>query len=154
MDKKNYSFQEVQQKMAAYCSYQDRCHSEVEQKMKEFFLIPEARDEILLFLIRENFLNEERFTRSYIRGKFYIKNWGRNKIRQSLRQKMVEDKLISKCMDEIEGRDYINVLKKLYENYYSKCTAPNEYQKKQKTIRYLLNRGFEYETIIHLFHED
>ena len=148
MDKKNFSFQEIQQKMAAYCAYQDRCHFEVERKLNEFFLIPEAKDEILLFLMRENYLNEERFTRSYIRGKFYIKNWGRNKIRQHLKQKMVPEKLISKSMDEIDERDYANTLHKLYTQYFEKCSDSKEFQKKQKTIRYLLGRGYEYEVIL------
>ena len=134
--------------MAAYCAYQDRCHFEVERKLNEFFLIPEAKDEILLFLMRENYLNEERFTRSYIRGKFYIKNWGRNKIRQHLKQKMVPEKLISKSMDEIDERDYANTLHKLYTQYFEKCSDSKEFQKKQKTIRYLLGRGYEYEVIL------
>lgn len=148
MDKKNFSFQEIQQKMAAYCAYQDRCHYEVEKKMQEFFLIPDAKDEILLFLMRENYLNEERFTRSYIRGKFNIKNWGRNKIKQHLKQKMVPEKLISKCMDEINEEDYREVIHKLYTNYYERCSESKEFQKKQKTVRFLLSRGFEYEDIL------
>ncbi|MDO5617092.1 MAG: RecX family transcriptional regulator, partial [Cruoricaptor ignavus] len=73
MSNSSFTFEEIKQKMANYCVYQDRCHYEVEQKMREFLLIPEAKDEIMLYLIRENYLNEERFVRSYIRGKFYIK---------------------------------------------------------------------------------
>ena len=72
-EKKSFTFEEIKQKIVNYCVYQDRCHAEVEQKMKEFLLIPEAKEEILLYLIKENYLNEERFTRSYVRGKFYIK---------------------------------------------------------------------------------
>jgi regulatory protein len=65
-----FPFQEIKQKIVNYCVYQDRCHAEVEQKMREFLLIPEAKEEILLYLIKENYLNEERFTRSYVRGNF------------------------------------------------------------------------------------
>jgi len=67
-EKKLFTFEEIKQKLVNYCVYQDRCHFEVEQKMREFVLIPEAKDEILLYLMKENYLNEERFTRSYIRG--------------------------------------------------------------------------------------
>lgn len=144
--KKSYTFPEIKQKMAAYCSYQDRCHQEVEQKMRDFLLIPEAKDEILLYLMRENYLNEERFTRSYIRGKFYIKSWGRNKIRQHLKFKGVPEKLINQCFDEIDDSDYDKTLRKIYENYYSRQSG-KEYQKKSKTVKYLLGRGFEYEEI-------
>lgn len=134
--------------MAAYCAYQDRCHYEVEQKMREFVLIPEAKDEIIMYLIKENYLNEERFTRSYIRGKFYIKSWGRNKIRSNLKQKQITEKLISKCMDEIDDKDYEKAILKTWESYYPKQKGLKEYQKKIKTTRYLLSRGFEYEEIL------
>ncbi len=144
--KKSYTFPEIKQKMAAYCSYQDRCHQEVEQKMRDFLLIPEAKDEILLYLMRENYLNEERFTRSYIRGKFYIKSWGRNKIRQHLKFKGVPEKLISKCFDEIDDDDYAKTTAKIYAQYFARQSG-KEYQKKSKTVKYLLGRGFEYEEI-------
>ena len=145
--KKSYTFLEIKQKMAAYCSYQDRCHQEVEQKMRDFLLIPEAKEEILLYLMRENFLNEERFTRSYIRGRFYIKSWGRNKIRNHLKFKGVPEKLITRSFDEIDDGDYEKTLLKIYGQYFSRQTG-KEYQKKSKTIKYLLGRGFEYEEIL------
>lgn len=131
-----------------YCSYQDRCHYEVEQKMKEFLLIPEAKDEILLYLMKENYLNEERFTRSYIRGKFNIKNWGRIKIKIHLKQKGISEKLISKCMDEIDEDDYRKIILQIWNNYYERQKGLKDYQKKSKTIHYLLSRGFEYEEIL------
>lgn len=146
-EKKNYTFDEIKQKMVNYCVYQDRCHYEVEQKMKEFFLILEAKEEILLYLIKENYLNEERFVRSYIRGKFNIKQWGRNKIKIHLKQKGINDKLINNCMDEIYEDDYKKTIEKLWENYYQKQKGLKEYQRKSKTIRYLMSRGFEYEEI-------
>ncbi|WP_447951879.1 regulatory protein RecX [Chryseobacterium koreense] len=148
MEKKSYTFAEIKQKLMNYCSYQDRCHSEVEQKMREFLLIPEARDELLLFLMRENYLNEERFTRSYIRGKFNIKSWGRNKIRMQLKFKGVPEKLINRCFDEIDETDYQKKLHLIYKDYFQKLKGLKEYQKKSKTISYLLGRGYEYEEIL------
>lgn len=145
--KKSYTFLEIKQKLVNYCVYQDRCHKEVEQKMWDYLLVPEAKDEILLYLMKENYLNEERFARSYIRGKFYMKSWGRNKIRNHLKFKGVPEKLINSCFDEIEDDDYYKTLNKLYNNYYSKITGLQVYQKKSKTIKYLLSKGFEYEEI-------
>lgn len=150
-EKKLFTFDEIKQKIVNYCVYQDRCHYEVEQKMREFVLIPEAKDEILLYLMKENYLNEERFVRSYIRGKFNIKQWGRNKIRIHLKQKGINDKLISKCMDEIEDEDYRKTVLKLWENYYEKQRGLKEYQKRAKTFRYLMSRGFEYDYLSELF---
>ena len=148
MEKKSYTFEEIKQKLVNYCVYQDRCHSEVEQKMRDFLLIPEAKDEIFLYLIKENYLNEERFTRSYIRGKFYIKHWGRNKIRINLKQKGITEKLIAKSMDEIDEQDYLDSVNKIYQDYYSKQKGMRDYQKKSKTIKHLMSKGYEYELIM------
>jgi len=98
--------------------------------------------------MKENYLNEERFTRSYIRGKFYMKSWGRNKIRNHLKFKGVSEKLINYCFDEIEEADYDRTLMKIYDDYYQKQSGLKEYQKKSKAIKYLLSRGFEYDEII------
>lgn len=147
-EKKLFTFEETKQKLVNYCVYQDRCHVEVEQKMREFVLIPEAKEEILLYLMKENYLNEERFTRSYIRGKFNIKHWGKTKIKMHLKQKGITEKLISKCYDEIDEEDYMKTILRLYENYESKLSGLKDYQKKSKTIKYLLSRGFEYEVIL------
>ncbi|SHG79305.1 regulatory protein [Chryseobacterium vrystaatense] len=147
MEKKSFTFDEIKLKLVNYCVYQDRCHAEVEQKMREFLLIEEAKDEIILYLLKENYLNEERFTRSYIRGKFYIKHWGRNKIKMHLKQKQITEKLINSCWDEIDEDDYEKMISKIFEDYYSRQKGLQEYQKKSKTIKYLMSRGFEYEKI-------
>jgi len=151
MEKKSYTFEEIKQKLVNYCVYQDRCHAEVEQKMREFLLIDEAKEEIILYLLKENYLNEERFTRSYIRGKFYIKHWGKTKIKMNLKQKQISERLISSCFDEIDDSDYEKTIRKIFEGYYSKQNGLKEYQKKTKTRKYLMSKGFEYEKIIDIF---
>lgn len=152
-EKKLFTFEEIRQKIVNYCVYQDRCHAEVEQKMREFVLIPEAREEIFLFLLQENFLNEERFTRSYIRGKFYMKSWGKVKIKLNLKQKDISEKLISKCMDEIDTDDYFKTLQKLYDNYHENLPGVKDYQKKAKTIKFLLSKGYSYDEILQVVSE-
>lgn len=147
-EKKSYTFEEIKQKMVNYCVYQDRCHYEVEQKMRDFLLIPEAKEEILLYLMKENYLNEERFVRSYIRGKFYIKHWGKNKIKIHLKMKDISEKLIVKCFDEIDDADYEQVIQKIYTQYYEKQKGLKVYQKHSKTIQHLMGKGYAYEDIL------
>ena len=146
-EKKSYTYEEIKQKLVNYCVYQDRCHYEVEQKMREFLLIPEAKEEILMYLMQENYLNEERFARSYARGKFYQKKWGRVKIKIHLKQKGVGDKLISKGLEEIDADDYQKTLHSLYESYFENLKGLQVYQKRIKTVRHLLAKGFEYDQI-------
>ena len=78
--KKSYTVDEALSKLQKYCSYQDRCHKEVEQKLKELRMIPEAADQIIMTLIDGNYLNEERFALAFVRGKFKIKKWGRHRL--------------------------------------------------------------------------
>lgn len=147
-EKKSFTFEEIKQKIVNYCVYQDRCHAEVEQKMSEFLLIPEAKEEILLYLIKENYLNEERFARSYTRGKFYIKKWGRNKIKVNLLQKGISEKLIVKAYGEIDDNEYLAAIKTILEKIIPTFKGLKEYQKKQKAIKYLLSKGYEYDLIV------
>ncbi len=145
---KSFTFQEIKQKLVNYCVYQDRCHKEIEEKMKDYLLIPEAKDEILLYLIQENYLNEERFTRSYIRGKFYIKHWGKQKIKSQLKLKGISEKLIQSCMNEIHEDDYVKQIKHFAEKLLPTYKGLQEYQKKSKLIRFLIAKGYEYELIV------
>lgn len=153
MKKTGYTFDEIKKKLVHYCVYQDRCHQEVEAKMREFLLIPEAKDDIFMYLIQENYLNEERFVRSYIRGKFYIKHWGRNKIRNHLKFKTISEKLIEKCFDEIDESDYRATVHRIIGKCYEKYKDLDAYQCKAKTIKYLMVTGFEYDMILSILEQ-
>ncbi len=147
MEKKNFTFNQIKHKLADYCVYQDRCHFEVEQKMREFDLIPEAHDEIIIYLIQNNFLNEERFARSFARGKFYQKKWGKRKIANALRQKGVPKNLVEKGFEEIEEEDYLKTLEELSEKKWQQIKAATIWEKRKKLQSFLQQRGFEWELI-------
>uniref|UniRef100_UPI0039A5CD4A regulatory protein RecX n=1 Tax=Ornithobacterium rhinotracheale TaxID=28251 RepID=UPI0039A5CD4A len=146
-DGKSYTIAEIKEKMARYCAYQDRCHWEVEQKLKEFFLIPEAKDEVILMLMQHNFLNEERFAHSFVRGKFNQKQWGRLKITQELKKRNIGTRLIDEALKQIDNQDYLNALTDLMEKKANRITYKNEYDKRTKLTRYLMQKGYEYELI-------
>lgn len=150
-EKKSYTVNEIRDKMAKYCAYQDRCQWEVEQKFYDFNLIPEARDEIMIYLIQQNFLNEERFAKSFARGKFYQKNWGRIKIRIELKKRKIPEKLIQVGLNEIDEKDYLTTLNQLYEKKKASLKSEREsFKKKAKIRKYLLQKGFESEFITDL----
>ena len=139
-----YSIDEVKQKMARYCAYQERSHYQVEKKLREMGMIPEAVDAIVLFLIKEGFLNEERFARAYVRGKFYQNRWGKQKIIQGLKQHQIHPNLITKALSEIDEVDYKQTIRELIEKK-SRLLKGNSYQAKQKIARYLMQKGYRYE---------
>ena len=94
-NKKSFTVNELQSKLEHYCVYQDRCHQEIERKMNEYQMIPEAKEKILLHLMRHDFLNEERFSKSFARGKFRIKHWGKQRIIRELKIKNISSYNIS-----------------------------------------------------------
>lgn len=139
---------QIKKRLADYCLYQDRSHYEVEQKLKELRTLNEdERGEILIWLIQNNFLNEERFSKSYARGKFYQKKWGKNKIKQGLKQKRIPTNLIDKGIEEINEEDYKSTLMELTEKKWNILRESEVYIKKKKIYNYLLQKGFEYNLI-------
>lgn len=146
---KGFTVSEIRDKLAKYCAYQDRCHWEVDQKLNEFNLIQEGRDEIIMYLIQHNFLNEERFAKSFVRGKFNQKNWGRIKIKSELKKRKIPLKMIELALNEIDEDQYQSILAELFEKKKKSLKSEREgFKKKAKIRNYLLQKGFENELVM------
>jgi regulatory protein len=143
MKNENFTINEIEQKLKRYCSYQDRCHSEVEKKLKEFDLIEEAKNKILFNLINENYLNESRFSENFVRGKFKIKNWGKIKIVQELKSRNISDINIKRGLMEIDEVEYKNKLENIFNKKLSSLGNQSVINKKKKIFSYLSYRGWE-----------
>lgn len=152
-NKKSFTVDELQKKMEYYCVYQDRCHQEVERKMTEYELIPEAKEKILLHLMQHNFLNEERFSKSFARGKFRIKNWGKQRIVRELKFKNISTYNIKTALKEIDEHDYLQTIFKITENRNNSIIEKNSHKRKKKLIDFLLRKGFEYDLIFKTVNE-
>ena len=145
--KKIYTIDEIKDKMAKYCLYQDRCHWEVEKKLRDFDLIPEAKDEIIFKLIHYGFLNEERFVHNFVRGKVNQKMWGRNRLRQELKMRQIDQKLIEKAFkEEIDLDKYWNNLLHLTQKKFNLLASEREsFKKINKVKAYLAYKGYEFD---------
>lgn len=142
-NKKSFTVDELQKKMEYYCVYQDRCHQEVERKMTEYELIPEAKEKILLHLMQHNFLNEERFSKSFARGKFRIKNWGKQRIVIELKIKNISSYNIKTALKEIDDELYIKTIEKIAASKNNTIKESNLFKKKKKIYDYLYRKGYE-----------
>ena len=120
---------------------------EVSTKLKSWGLIQEAIDTIILELIQFNFLNEERYARSFARGKFRIKKWGKLKIRSALKKRNVYFKCIDLAMLEIDEKTYLITLKEMLQKKNDILKETNSFNRKMKLIQYLVNKGYEYDLI-------
>jgi regulatory protein len=140
---KSYTVKEATLKLMQYCAYRDRSQKEVEDKLLEMRMIPAAREEIIIKLMQEDFLNEERFARSFVRGKFRIKKWGRYKIQQELKARDISSPIIKLAMTEIEESVYTTTLYELAEKKLNLLSEEDKFKLKKKLGDYLIRKGYE-----------
>lgn len=141
------------EKLKHFCSYQERSQKEVEEKLRELKVDSEMADEIILSLLHENFLKEERYARSIARGKFRMNQWGKNKIKMHLKSSYISDRLISLAMTEIDDQEYRETILKLYTTKYNSFTKEQSKTKQQKSINYLMQKGYEYQEIMNVINK-
>ncbi|MDX1773124.1 regulatory protein RecX [Oceanihabitans sediminis] len=140
---KTYTLEEAKRMLENYCAYQERCHKEVVDKLQKMRMIPEAIDIVVVHLIQYNFLNEERFAKAFVRGKFRMKHWGKQRITLELRRKDISKTIISIALQEIEPAEYLESFHALAEKKAATIRESNPFKKKKKLADYLLYRGWE-----------
>jgi regulatory protein len=130
-----------------FCAYQERSQQEVRNKLYELGMYPTGVENVISELITGNFLNEERFARAYVQGKFNLKGWGRIKIKQGLKLKQVPEKLINKALQIIDGDDYLRVLQKVIEKKQTQLHEVDAFKRRYKLQQYAMSRGYESDLI-------
>lgn len=140
---KSNTVEEAQRKMEHYCAYQERCHDEVIQKLKSLNMIPQAIDTIVVYLIDNNFLNEERFACSFARGKFRIKHWGKRRITNELKARNISKYNIDRALKEIPTEEYLETFHLIADKQWDTVAEGNILKKKKKVMDYLLRKGYE-----------
>ena len=140
--------QQALPKAKHYCAYQERCHTEVTDKLHAFGLNKEEVAQVISTLIEENYLNEERFALMYAGGHFRTKHWGRIKIKYELKKKMVSDYCIKKALKSIDDAAYIKTLQRLAEPKLKTLKGEkNLFIRKKKLQDHLLQKGYESDLI-------
>lgn len=142
--KKDYLTKEqALQKAQRYCAYQDRCHQEVRYKLLEWGVYGDDLEDILVSLIEERFLDEERFARSFARGKFRMRQWGRDRIRRELQRRDISAYCLRKAFEEIDEAEYRATLLAILEKRLAQDSDRNPYEQRQRTAAYAIRRGYE-----------
>lgn len=144
---KSYTVQEATKVLEHFCAYQERCHKEVERKLRELNMIPEAKDHIILHLMENNYLNEERFSKSFARGKFKINKWGKIKITNELKFKNISPYNIKTALKEIDNEEYYAILLNLTEKKNTLIKESNAFKRSQKLSSYLISKGYEFNLV-------
>ena len=141
--RKSYTLEQALSKLQKYCTYQDRCHIEVERKLTEMRIIPQAKEHIIISLIDGDYLNEERFALAFVKGKFKIKKWGRIRLKAELKKRKISKYLIKSALEQISEKDYLFTFEELANRKANSIKADSILLKKKKLADYLIYRGWE-----------
>ncbi|MGY8969345.1 MAG: regulatory protein RecX [Flavobacteriales bacterium] len=147
LKKNSFTLEEAQKRLEHYCAYQERCHYEVEQKLRELNMISSVQEIIITKLLGKNYLNETRFSQSFARGKFRIKKWGKVRIIRELKARRISDYNIKKGLREISDEDYNETFYTLFEKRKASVDHYPLYERKRKILDYMVYRGWEKEKI-------
>lgn len=137
------TFDKAKEKILRYCAYQERCHSEVRDKLFELGMDEDDAGELITFLISEGFLNEERFARTFARGKFRLKKWGRIRIKHELESRNVSKNCIRYGLSEIEDEEYAQTLEQILLSKAESLQEENVFVLRDKVSKYAIYKGFE-----------
>ncbi len=134
---------QVLDKMAKYCAYQERCVKDVKDKLKTYDIPQESKDEILDYLLDNRFVNDERFARSFVRGKVNQSGWGVNKIRFHLMQKGIDKDVIDEAFGQTDEEVYKQKLIDILKAKSKTVKAETDFERKRKLAAFAMQKGFE-----------
>ena len=136
------TIKEAYPRIASFCAYQERTQNEVRERLKDFGIDGDEAEEVIVMLMSDNYLNESRFAITYAGGKSRIKKWGKNKIKQALKQKGISENCIKIAIQDIDNEDYFNNLK-LAEKKLAEIKETNPLKRKQKLLNFIQTKGYE-----------
>ena len=139
--------QEAYLALAALCAQAEHCQWEMTEKMRRWELSDEAQARIMERLVKERYVDDERYARAFVKDKVRYNKWGRRKIEQALWQKHIDDDIRQRILDEIDDEEYLSILRPLLQQKRKSTKAQSDYELNQKLIRFALTRGYTYDII-------
>ena len=139
--------QEAYLQLAALCAQAEHCRQEMLDKMKRWGLDEGVKDRIISRLVKERFVDDERYARAFVKDKVRYNKWGRRKVEQALWQKHIDDDIRQRVLDEVDDEEYLDVLRPLLKQKRRSTKAASDYELNQKLVRFALSRGFTYDII-------
>ena len=136
--------QEAYLQLAAMCAQAEHCEQEMRDKMKRWGVEPYAQDRVVARLVKERYIDNERYTRAFVKDKIRYNKWGRRKVMQALWMKRIDDDIQHRVLDEIDDKEYIDVLIPLLKQKRKTIKAKSDYELNQKLVRFALGRGFDF----------
>ena len=140
---KTVSPQEALSKAEQLCAHSENCPSDIADKLSRWGIEEHDRAAIIASLIENRYIDESRFCKAFIKDKLRFNGWGRLKIARALRERHIEEPLVSDALTSIEENEYMAILTKLLTAKRRTTTGKSDYEKEQKLLRFAAMRGFE-----------
>ena len=144
---KEMTEQEAYLRLTILCAQAEHCEQEMRDKMKHWKLDETTQDRIIARLIKERYIDEERYARAFVKDKIRYNKWGHRKVQQALWQKQIDNGIQQRGLDEIDEKDYLDVLRPLLLQKRKATKAGSDYELNQKLVRFALGRGFTFDII-------
>lgn len=145
--KKEMTEQEAYLQLAALCAQAEHCQQEMRDKMKRWEIDETVQNRIIARLVKERYIDDERYARAFVKDKIRYNKWGRRKVQQALWQKRIDDDIQRRVLDEIEEKEYLDVLRPLLKQKRKTIKAQSDYELNHKLMRFALSRGFSFDII-------
>lgn len=139
--------QEAYLQLAALCAQAEHCQQEMRDKMRRWELDETVQNRILARLVKERYVDDERYARAFVKDKIRYNKWGRRKVQQALWLKHIDSDIQQRVLDEIDEKEYLDVLRPLLKQKRKSVKAESDYELNQKLVRFALGRGFSFDII-------
>ena len=145
--KKEMTEQEAYLQLAALCANAEHCQHEMIEKMRRWELSEAVQARVMARLVKERYVDDERYARAFVKDKIRYNKWGRRKVQQALWLKRIDDAIQQTVLDEVDDEEYLKVLKPLLKQKSKSIRAESDYERNQKLVRFALGRGFTFDII-------
>ena len=133
--------------LAALCAQAEHCQYEMLEKMRRWELPEDAQARVMAKLIKERYVDDERYAQAFVKDKIRYNKWGRRKVELALWQKRIDEDIRKRVLDEVDSDEYLSVLRPLLKQKRKSIKAVNDYELNQKLMRFALGRGFTFDII-------
>ena len=145
--KKEMTEPEAYLQLAALCAQAEHCQQEMRDKMRRWELDETVQNRVINRLVKERYIDDERYARAFVKDKIRYNKWGRRKVQQALWQKHIDTDIQQRVLDEIDEKEYLDVLRPLLKQKRKSIKAESDYELNQKLVRFALGRGFGFDII-------
>jgi regulatory protein len=144
---KEITEQEAYLRLTALCAQAEHCQHEMLEKMKKWEVADEAQARVMERLVKERYVDDERYARAFVMDKIRYNKWGRHKVEQALWMKRIDKGIQERVLGEVDDEEYVSALRPLLKQKQRSTKAASDYELRQKLIRFALSRGFGFDII-------